>query len=158
MVLKKNKKIKNATECKLDGIKFKSKQERSIYKYLLSVGVKPFYESKTFIIWDSEKFTVPFYDKYGKVFQKIERKPTLVRYTPDFIFKVGETTVYLEVKGMKNDVFNYKAKLFRRVLEDAYNETGMKSCYAVVYTIKDLKFLLNDLQSSNENSNFVQSK
>ena len=36
-----NKKIKNATECELDGIRFRSKQERAVYKYLLSVGITP---------------------------------------------------------------------------------------------------------------------
>lgn len=153
-----NKKIRNATECELDGIKFKSKQERSIYKYLLSVGIKPSYESEKFTIWDRDRFSVPYYDRYGKIFKRIERKPTSVHYTPDFTFKVGDTKVILEIKGFKNDVVPYKIRMFRDLLEKISKSTGEKLCYAVVYTIKDLKFLLNDLQSSKTNSTFTQSK
>jgi hypothetical protein len=143
-----NKKVKNATVCELDGIKFRSKQERAVYKYLLSVGIAPKYESERFTIWDRGKFSVPFYDKFGKVFKRIDRKPTSVHYTPDFIFNIGETKVILEVKGFKNDATPYKIRLFRDLLEKIKVDTGEHLCYAVVYTIKDLKFLLNDLQNS----------
>jgi hypothetical protein len=146
--MQENKKIKNATECELDGITFRSKQERSIYRYLLSVGITPKYESERFTIWDRDKFSVPFYDKYGKTFKRIDRKPTSVHYTPDFIFNVGQTKVILEVKGFKNDAVPYKTRLFRDLLEKIKEETGEHLCYAIVYTIKDLKFLLNDLQNS----------
>ncbi len=147
---RRNKKIKNATECEYDGITFRSKKEMSMYKYLLSVGIIPKYESERFIIWDSNKFTVPFYDKFGKTFMKITRKPTSVHYTPDFIFNINGIKVILEVKGFKNDVTPYKIRLFRDYLENLKNNKGENLCYAVVYTIKDLKFLLNDLQSSKQ--------
>ena len=153
-----NRKIKNATECELDGIKFRSKQERAVYRYLLSVGITPLYESEKFTIWDRGKFSVPFYDKYGKTFMRINRKPTSVHYTPDFIFKVGDIKLILEVKGFKNDAVPYKIRLFRDLLEKIKEETGENLCYAVVYTIKDLKFLLNDLQNSQENSTFAATK
>jgi Protein of unknown function (DUF1064). len=152
-----NRKIKNATECELDGIKFRSKQERAVYKYLLSVGITPKYEAERFTIWDRDKFSVPFYDKYGKTFMRINRKPTAVHYTPDFIFNIGDTKVILEVKGFKNDAVPYKIRLFRDLLEKLKNDTGEKLCYAVVYTIKDLKFLLNDLQKSIVTPNFAKS-
>lgn len=142
-----NKKIKNATECSENGIVFRSKQERAIYRYLLSVGITPKYEAEKFIIWDRDKFSVPYYDRYGKTFKRITRKPTSVHYTPDFIFYVGDTKVILEVKGFKNDAVPYKIRLFRDVLENISNTTNEKLCYAVVYTIKDLKFLLSDLQN-----------
>jgi hypothetical protein len=145
-----NKKIKNATECELDGINFRSKQERSIYKYLLSIGITPQYESERFTIWDRDKFSVPFYDRYGRTFKRIDRKPTSVHYTPDFIFNVGDIKVILEVKGFKNDAVPYKTRLFRDLLEKIKDNSGEKLCYAIVYTIKDLKFLLNDLQNSRE--------
>jgi hypothetical protein len=143
-----NKKIKNATECTLDGISFRSKQERAIYKYLLSIGITPKYEAERFTIWDRENFSVPFYDRYGKSFKRITRKPTAVHYTPDFIFTLENTKVILEVKGFKNDAVPYKIRMFRDLLEDIHTKTGENLCYAVVYTIKDLKFLLNELQNS----------
>lgn len=156
--MKRNRKIKNATECTLNGISFRSKQERAIYKYLLSVGIIPDYEAKRFTIWDRGKLSVPYYDKFGKTFMKITRKPTSVHYTPDFIFNIGDIKVILEVKGFKNDVTPYKIRLFRDYLEEWYNHTGDKLCYAVVYTIKDLKFLLSDLQNTLKSSTFAETK
>lgn len=146
-----NNKIKNATSCEFQGISFKSKQEVAIYKYLLSIGITPEYEKQRFTIWNRAAFTVPYYDKYGKVFTKINRKPSPVNYTPDFIFTYNGIKVILEVKGFKNDVTPYKIRLFRDYLEDWYNITGNKMCYAVVYSIANLKFLLNELNTENKN-------
>lgn len=144
-----NKKIKNSTVCQDGDIVFKSKQEKAIYKYLQSIGITPGYEIEKFTIWDRAKFSIPYYDRYGKTFMKINRKPTPIHYTPDFIFKIEDIKVILEVKGFKNDVTPYKIKLFRDYLERINNATNKeKLCYAVVYSIKDLKFLLNDLQNT----------
>lgn len=151
-----NKKIKGATICEYNGIKFRSKQELSIYKYLLSIGITPEYETTKFTIWDRDSFSVPYYDRFGKTFKKISRKPTSVHYTPDFIFSIGSIKVILEVKGFKNDVTPYKIRLFRDFLEKHYNDTKEKVCYAVVYSIKDLKFLINDLQNSSEICTFAE--
>lgn len=144
--MEENKKIKGATRVEVDGIEFRSKLEARVYTYLKSIGIIPQYEGLSIKIWDREQFTVPYYDRYGKVFQRIKRKPTSVRYTPDFIFDYGNYKVILEVKGFKNDVANYKIRMFRDWLEDAQISTGLpKYCYAVVYTIKDVKTLLSDL-------------
>ena len=151
-----NKKIRNATVCQEDGIVFRSKQERAIYKYLLSVGITPKYEAERFTIWDRDKFSVPFYDKFGKTFMRINRKPSAVHYTPDFTFDIGETKVILEVKGFKNDAAPYKIRLFRDYLESKSNETKKFYCYAIVYSIKDLKILLSDLQNTSEISTFAE--
>lgn len=151
-----NKKIRNATECSADGINFKSILERTVYLYLKSVGIIPKYEAVRFPIWDRDKFSVPYYDRYGKTFKKITRKPTIVHYTPDFIFTINDTIVYLEVKGFKNDVVPYKIRLFRELLEELSKNSDKKLCYAVVYSLKDLKILLNDLQNSSEVSTFIE--
>lgn len=150
-----NKKIKNATVCQEGDIVFRSQQERSIYKYLLSIGITPEYEAEKFTIWDRKKFSVPFYDRFGKAFMKIDRKPTAIHYTPDFIFTVNGTRVILEVKGYKNDAAPYKIKLFRDYLENISCTTREKLCYAIVYSIKDLKVLLNDLQNTSEVPTFT---
>lgn len=146
-MIRRNKKIKNATECQENGITFKSKQERAVYKYLLSIGITPKYETERFTIWDRDKFSVPFYDKFGKTFMKINRKPTAVHYTPDFIFTINGIKVILEVKGFKNDAAPYKIRLFRDYLENISKSIKEKLCYAIVYSIKDVKTLLNDLQN-----------
>lgn len=139
-----NKKIRNATKCSADGIEFKSILEKSIYQYLKSIGITPNYEGVKFTIWNRDKFSVPYYDRYGKTFKLITRKPTAVHYTPDFSFIINNITVYLEVKGFKNEVVPYKIRLFRDYLEDL-SQTNKNLCYAVVYSLRDLKFLLNDL-------------
>lgn len=136
-----NRKIKNATDCIIDGIEFKSLLEGRIYKYLKSIGIIPEYESKKFKIWDRDKFSFPYFDRYGKVFKKITRKPSPVHYTPDFIFTYKGFTVILEAKGFKNDVVNYKIRLFRELLDTLEGNL----CYAVVYSVKDVKTLLKCL-------------
>lgn len=141
-----NRKIRNATEIEQDGIKFRSKLELRVYNYLKSVGINPKYEPEAIVLWEGKRFTVPYYDRYGKRFMRITRKPASVKYTPDFIFEYNDCLVYLEVKGFKNDVANYKIKLFRDWLEGFEDE---KLCYAVVYTIRDVKTLLEDLHNSN---------
>lgn len=142
-----NKKIKNATACTVNGVNFRSKQEASIYKYLLSVGITPEYESKRYTIWDRECLKVPYYDRYGKMFQKITRKPTAVHYTPDFTFEYKGYEVIMEVKGFKNDAAPYKIRLFREYLEEFLLKKP-RPCYAVVYSISDVKQLLTDLEKN----------
>ncbi len=139
-----NKKICNATPTEYEGMKFRSKLELRIYKYLLTKGIEPQYEQAKIVLWNREKgyFKVPYYDRVGKTFKKITSKPLAVTYTPDFIFTYNGVLVYLEVKGFKNDVTNYKIRLFRDWLETQNNP---KQCYAVVHTIKEVEFLLKDL-------------
>lgn len=144
--MEENRKIKNATEVEYEGIKFRSKKECSVYKYLKSIGITPEYEPATVVIWNRDSFSVPYYDRVGKRFKRITSKPIRVSYTPDFIFDFGEYKVILEVKGFKNDVANYKIRLFRDYLEEYQKTSSKKLCYAVVYTIKELKTLLEDLQ------------
>lgn len=138
-----NKKVRNSTVCIEDGITFRSKLERSVYKYLTSIGITPEYETERFTIWDRDKFSVPYYDRYGKTFMRVTRKPTAVHYTPDFTFTYNDVYVILEVKGFKNDVVPYKIRLFRDYLEKHSKDRRM--CYAVVYSVKDIKTLLEDL-------------
>ena len=61
-----------------------------------------------------------------------------VQYTPDFYFKYNDLNVYIEAKGMENDVFYLKKKMFIKYLNDRYLEKGEKSIYFEVYTRKQL--------------------
>lgn len=138
----KNRKIRNATPIEYNGITFRSKLEKAVYIALMKRGITPDYEPNRIKIWSRDKFTIPYYDRFGKKgFKLITSKPLSVHYTPDFIFQYKEMTVYLEVKGFKNDVTPYKIRLFRDWLE---NNTK-NSCYAVVYSLGDLNALLKDL-------------
>ena len=50
----------------------------------------------------------------------------------------GDIDVWIEVKGIENDCYYLKKKLFRKYLEDLYNTTGKKSIFFEVYSKKQL--------------------
>ena len=65
-------------------------------------------------------------------------KVTGIRYTPDFYFRYGELDVYIEAKGIENDVFYIKKKLFIKYLDDWFIKTKQHSIYFEIYTKKQL--------------------
>lgn len=150
-----NKKIRNATQSSSKGITFKSQLEKSIYNTLLQQGFEPQYEPTTFTLWEGFEPITPYYDKETDK-QKIKRlsdgtntcpskiliqktgKIVGIRYTPDFYFKYNDLNVYIEAKGIENDVFYIKKKMFIKYLNDRYLEKGEKSIYFEVYTRKQL--------------------
>ena len=149
-----NKKIRNATQSISGGITFKSKLEKSIYDTLLEQGFNPKYEPITFVIWEGFRPTIPYYDREtnyqrdvrlaasgGSSAKMLVRKKARilnVQYTPDFYFKYNDLNVYIEAKGMENDVFYLKKKMFIKYLNDRYLEKGERSIYFEVYTRKQL--------------------
>ena len=149
-----NKKIRNATQSISGGITFKSKLEKSIYDTLLEQGFNPKYEPITFVIWEGFRPTIPYYNREtnyqrdvrlaasgGSSAKMLVRKKARilnVQYTPDFYFKYNDLNVYIEAKGIENDVFYLKKKMFIKYLDDLYLEKGEKSIYFEVYTRKQL--------------------
>lgn len=150
-----NKKIRNATQSNSKGITFKSLLEKSIYNTLLQQGFTPQYEPITFTLWDGFTPITPYYDRETDK-QKMKRisggtstcvskmliqktgKIVGIRYTPDFYFKYNGLNVYIEAKGIENDVFYIKKKMFIKYLDDLYIKTGERSIYFEVYTKKQL--------------------
>lgn len=151
---KENKKIRNATVCKTGNITFKSQLEKSIYNTLQQLGFNPLYEPKTYVLWDGFDPITPLYDKESDTQQKkrlesgdsnkskilVHKKSRItgIRYTPDFYFKYGELDVYIEAKGVENDVFYIKKKMFRFFLDKKYKEKGQHSIFFEIYTKKQL--------------------
>lgn len=149
-----NKKIRNATHSAARGITFKSQLEKSIYNTLLQHGFEPQYEPKTFTLWGGFTPITPYYDKetdkqnqkrselLGKKVSKIlvlkQNKIVGIRYTPDFYFNYKGLNVYIEAKGIENDVFYIKKKLFIKYLDNQLIEKGEKSIYFEVYTKRQL--------------------
>lgn len=149
-----NKKIRNATQSISGGITFKSKLESSVYNTLLEQGFEPKYEPITFVIWEGFRPTIPYYDREtnyqrdvrlaasgGSSAKMLVRKKARilnVQYTPDFYFKYNDLNVYIEAKGIENDVFYLKKKMFIKYLDDLYLEKGERSIYFEVYTRKQL--------------------
>lgn len=149
-----NKKIRNATQNISGGITFKSKLEKSVYNTLLEQGFEPKYEPITFVIWEGFRPEIPYYDREtdyqrnarlaaiggssSKMLVRKKAKIINVQYTPDFYFKYNDLNVYIEAKGIENDVFYLKKKMFIKHLNDLYLEKGEKSIYFEVYTKKQL--------------------
>lgn len=151
-----NKKVKNASPKEYNGIKFKSLLEVMTYKILLSEGITPEYEKHTYIIWEGFTPTIPFFTK-NTLRRKDKRciplsvstmqvcKPiSSITYTPDFYFELGGKKVIIENKGMANDVFPYKFKMFRKYLE----EQPDRDAYIIweIHTKKQLLECLNNLR------------
>lgn len=134
-----NKKIKNATTKKLDGIQFKSQLEATIYKTLVSNAITPEYEKRTFEFVPRLRPTVPFFNRVKKVFG-LEMKPLHpITYTPDFTFEYDGMLIVIEAKGFENDVYPVKKNLFRRYLENLPQ-------YSMYFEIRTKKELLEALR------------
>lgn len=150
-----NKKIRNATQSSSKGITFRSQLEKSIYNTLLQQGFAPQYEPITFTLWNGFSPITPYYDKEtdkqkirrlsegvntcpSKILAQKTSKVIGIRYTPDFYFNYNGLDVYIEAKGIENDVFYIKKKMFIKYLDDVLVNTGRRSIYFEVYTKKQL--------------------
>lgn len=130
-----NKKIKNAREAIFNGITFKSKLEESFYKTLTQAGFNVSYEPVKFVVVEGFQPTVDFYNRSkSKIFRKDMQKVRPITYTPDFAFTYNGTLFIIEAKGIENDVFPIKRKLFRRFLESM----KVPCAYFEVHTKKEL--------------------
>lgn len=156
-----NKKIKGATECSCDGIKFRSKLELTCYEVLKENNLNPSYEGKTFHIFEGFIPHVPFYVKntfkrknkniqvVSKHTVKDYRKVLSWDYTPDFFFKYGNYVVFVEVKGFYNDIARYKSKLFRWKLEEM-QKNDLEHIYEFweIHTKRQLIECINHIKSN----------
>ena len=139
-----NRKIANATPTRLGTITFKSKLEESFYKTLISAGLVPEYESTRFILSEGFKPTVPFYNRSkSRVFRLDMNKVRDITYTPDFIIPYNDTLFIIEAKGIENDTFPLKKKLFRKLLESM----KIPCVYFEVHTKKELLEVINIIKS-----------
>lgn len=142
-----NKKIKHATPLEYNGISFKSKLERAIYVTLKEAGFPVKYEPKKFILWEGFRPTVPFYDK-DKVTRMLKQDSRMLRpitYTPDFVFKHKGHLIVIEGKGVENETFPIKKKMFRAWLE----KHEPKSIYFEVYTKRQLMQAIDIINNLN---------
>lgn len=148
-----NKKIKNASPLEYDGISFKSKLEKMIYQTLKEQGFPVEYEPHKFVLWQGFRPTVPFYDKDKSTrMLKLENKKIIdITYTPDFVFTYKGFLVVIEAKGMENDRFYLKKKMFRKWLEDNHP----KSIYFEIYTKKQLLQAISIIQNLSQKSKEV---
>lgn len=148
--LHENKKIKNASPLEYDDIYFKSQLEKMIYQTLREQGFPVEYEPHKFVLWQGFRPTVPFYDKdkYTRMLKLESKKIIDITYTPDFVFTYKGFLVIIEAKGMENDCFYLKKKMFRKWLEDNHP----KSIYFEIYTKKQLLQAISIIQNLSQKS------
>lgn len=126
----------NNKQLEYEGLYFDSMTEVSVYKHLKEEGFNPLREPVKYVIWEGFRPTVPFYNRDLKTKMLVldKKKIQSITYTPDFQFTHAGYTVIIEVKGKENDVFPYKKKLFRKLLE-SYG----KVIFFEIRTIRQLK-------------------
>lgn len=66
-----------------------------------------------------------------------------ITYTPDFTFRYDKYLVIIEVKGIENDQFPLRKKLFRAYLETL----DYPVVFAEIFTIKQLNEFMHELDS-----------
>lgn len=157
-----NKKIVNATRNTYDDIVFKSILEKTVYSTLILLGYNPQYEPQTFTLFEGFSPITPFYDKMSdskmkkaklgcRMLELKSGKIIGIKYTPDFYFRYKDIDVYIEAKGMENDVFYIKKKLFIKFLDDRYTSTGQKSMYFEIYNKRQLLQALEIIKDYGKN-------
>lgn len=125
MIKKMNSKVRNATPLIHDGIKFRSKLEVYCYQRLKESNIQAIYEGKTFVL-------VPAFTFNNEKIRKMT-------FTPDF---VGEYFI-IECKGMMNDVFPVKYKLFKyylykhKIKYDLYLPRNRRDVDSVIIKLKE---------------------
>ena len=151
-----NKKVLGATECEEDGIKFKSKWERKVYKMLRDAGLNPQYEGLKIHLQETFEPKVPFYtrvkDRRRLPGFKIDNyKVRAITYSPDFIVEYNGNTYFIEAKGMKTDRYQITVKLFRKWLEENYPN----SIAFEVYTQKNVKDTIKIIKDEKPQGNSI---
>lgn len=139
-----NRKIKNAKKSVFNGIAFKSKLEETLYKTMVIEGLNPKYEPKKFVLMKGFKPTVPFYNRSkSRIFRQDNSKIRDITYTPDFIISYNNISFIIEAKGIENDTYPLKKKLFRKLLE-----TLSTPClYFEVHTKRELLEVIKIIKS-----------
>ena len=143
-----NRRIIGATPYRaFDGTWMRSKLETRVYKWLYDLGFSPQYESETFITWVGPRPTVPFYDLSTTRHNQLNMKKLIdIKYTPDFIMMYKGIKVIIEAKGIENDQFPIRKKLFRAFLETV----DYPVIYAEIYTKRQLNEFINELKDKYE--------
>ena len=147
-----NKKVKNARSHVYDGIKFKSGLEVTAYKELMLEGFNPEYEKHTYVLQKSKLFPTqqytPFKDrKLHKMVWGLNKYKTIsIKYTPDFVFTIGDNLIIVEVKGYAAEKYPYQKKLFFKYLEDHHPN----SAFFEIHNQKQLKAAIDVIKKFTE--------
>ena len=150
--VKGNKKVRNATECSYDGLRFKSKLELFCYKYAKELGYKLEYEDFKTTLMQGFHLKGSLYqpDRNNKIVLN-QRKILDMTYSPDFHMTIKnergrDYKIVIECKGNPNDAYPLKKKLFLQICNEFYGENfyffephsqrQIKECFEIIKILK----------------------
>ena len=144
-----NKKVIGATECVVDGIRFKSRWEGEVYQMLKEAGLNPQYEELKIHLQETFEPKVPFYtrvkDRRRIPGFKIDNyKVRAITYSPDFKIEYNNKLYFIEAKGMKTDRYQITVKLFRKWLETHYPYSVAFEVYTQKHVKDTIKIIKNE--------------
>ena len=144
-----NKKVIGATECVVDGIKFKSKWEGEVYQMLKEAGLNPQYEGLKIYLHETFEPKVPFYTRVKgrrriQGFKIDNYKVRAITYSPDFKVEYNNKVYFIEAKGMKTDRYQITVKLFRKWLETHYPDSIAFEVYTQKHVKDTIKIIKNE--------------
>lgn len=143
-----NNKVKNAKSIETLNIHFKSFLEKRVYDVLKEYDIEPQYEAHKYVLFKDFKPRIPLFCLTDKHLSYSKKKILPITYTPDFTFVYKDLFVIIEVKGFPNDVFPYKFKMFRHLLEDlSKTETTYKYVLVEIFNTEQLKEFIKILTS-----------
>lgn len=145
-----NKKIKNASKVIYDGIEFKSKLEGNCYLLLKASKLTFCHECMQCVLFTGFKDTGILewsWGKDGNLKRKSMTKVADMTYTPDFVITGKEKVVFVESKGIFNDLFTTKRKMFYQYLSKLRITNGIHYEYALVKNLKQMRELIGILES-----------
>lgn len=106
-----------------EGCQFKSMLEKRAYQIYREAGFNPEYEPTTFTIWDKHVLpaTVMFYKPFKKSLSNARKTLLAITYTPDFIFRYRNAVIIVDTKGVPNETYPMKLKMFLKHCGEIYD-------------------------------------
>ena len=113
------KKLINAKEQVVDGVKLKSRLEAYMFTSLKKARIPFTYEEVSFVVFESFVFKNESFERKSNgtgdlIDRGLNKKVLEIKYTPDF---VGDSYI-IETKGLRTESFNLRFKMFKKHLND----------------------------------------
>lgn len=134
-----NKKIKNAIKTTYKDMCFDSKLEYKTYIEFEKNDLILLREPTAYTLSKGFKPTKRCYINSKLTMSKLKD----MTYTPDFEITINNKKYVIECKGYSNDVYPYKRKLFRKILENFNDDIT----FFEIKNNKDIMFAINTIKN-----------
>ena len=141
-----NKKIRGTKSIVYNNIRFKSTLECNCYKKLEEAGLNPSYESEKIVLMEGFRPSIKLISP-NKTKELVEctKKILNITYTPDFVVTKGNYKIYFDAKGIANDTYPIKKKLFLKHLENRAD--GVNYIFIEPHSIKQILQAIDYIKS-----------